>query len=91
MTTALSALSGKFLTNVGWVTFASVKRPADGQQFSLLEIASTAAVLLTELVESSEVFHDVDSAALQLTHRCTPAPYEMLTAPPTHSFGDVDP
>jgi len=43
---------------------------------------------------SSRVFHAVDSATLQATHRCTPAPYGMLAVPaalPTHSFGDVDP
>jgi len=28
---------------------------------------------------------------LQATHRGTPAPYGILTALPTHSFGDVDP
>jgi len=43
---------------------------------------------------SSRVFHAVDSATLQVTHRCTPAPYGILAVPaalPTHSFGVVDP
>jgi len=61
------------------------------KQFSLLEIISTATVLLAMVVESSRVFHVVDSVTLQTTHRCTPAPYGMITALPTHSFGDVDP
>jgi len=42
---------------------------------------------------SSRVFHVIDSATLQATHRCTPAPYGTLAVPaalPTHSFGDVD-
>jgi len=53
------------------------------KQFSLLEIVSTATVLLAMVVESSRVFHAVDSAALQAAHMCTPAPYGMLTALPT--------
>jgi len=43
---------------------------------------------------SSRVFHAVDSATLQATHRCTPAPYGMTAVSAvllTHSFGDVDP
>jgi len=75
---------------VGWL----LKRPAClMKQFSFLEIASTATVLLAMVVESSRVFHVVDWAALQATHMCTPAPYGMLAVPavlPTHSFGDVD-
>jgi len=43
------------------------------------------------VVDLSRVFHAVDSATLQATHRRTPAPYGMLTALPAHSFGDVDP
>jgi len=53
------------------------------KQFSLIEIISTATVLLAIVVESSRVFHAVDSATLQVTHRCTPAPHGMLTALPT--------
>jgi len=34
---------------------------------------------------SSGVFHDVDSATLQVAHRCTPAPYGMLDVLPTSS------
>jgi len=64
------------------------------KQFILLEIMSTAVLLATVVVDLSRVFHAVDSAALQVTHRRTPAPYGMLAVPaalPTHSFGDVDP
>jgi len=64
------------------------------KQFSLLEIISTAAVLLAMVVDLSRVFHAVDSATLQAAHRCTHAPHGMLAvlaALPTHSFGDVDP
>jgi len=67
------------------------------QKISLIEIASTAvllAVVVVVVVDLSRVFHAVDSAALQLAHRCTPAPDGMLAVPaalPTHSFGDVDP
>jgi len=35
------------------------------------------------VVDLSRVSHAVDSAALQVTHRCTPAPCGMLTALPT--------
>jgi len=48
-------------------------------------------LLATVVVDLSRVFHAVDSATLQVTDRCTPAPYGMLAALPTHSFGDVDP
>jgi len=51
------------------------------KQFSLIEIVSTATVLLAMVVESSRVFHSVDSATLQVAHRCTPAPYGMLAVP----------
>jgi len=64
------------------------------KQFSLLEIISTAVLLAIVVVDLSRVFHVVDSAALQVAHRCTPAPRGMPAAPaalPTHSFGDVDP
>jgi len=67
------------------------------KQFSLLEIISTAvllAVVVVVVVDLSRVFHAVDLATLQVTHRCTPALYGMpaaLAALPTHSFGDVDP
>jgi len=68
------------------------------KQFSLLEIISTvvllAVVVVVVVVDLSRVFHAVDSATFQATHKCTPAPYGMPAAPaalPTHSFGDVDP
>jgi len=67
------------------------------QKTSLTEIVSTAvllAVVVVVVVDLSRVFHAVDSATLQLVHRCTPAPDGMLAVPavlPTHSFGDVDP
>ena len=67
------------------------------KQISLLETTSTAVLLANVVVvavDLSRVFHAVDSAALQVTHRCTPAPYGTPAAPaalPTHSFGDVDP
>jgi len=48
------------------------------KQFSLLEFISTATALLAMVVESSRVFHAVDIAALQVTHRRRPAPYGML-------------
>jgi len=63
------------------------------KQVSLLEVASTVVLLATVVADLSGVFHVVDSAALQVTHRCTPAPDGMLGAPaalPSHSFGDVD-
>jgi len=52
------------------------------------------AVVVVVVVDLSRVFHAVDSVTLQVTRRCTPAPYGMLAVPaalPTHSFGDVDP
>jgi len=65
------------------------------KQISLLEIVSTAVLLaIVVVVDLSRVFHAVDSATLQVTHRCTPAPYGMPAVPaalPTHSFRDVDP
>jgi len=67
------------------------------QKISLIEIISTAvllAIVVVVVVESSRVFHDIDSATLQPFHRCTPAPYGILAVPavlPTLSFGDVDP
>jgi len=65
------------------------------QKISLIEIVSTVvllAVVVVVAVDLSRVFHVVDSAALQATHRCTPAPYGILAVPaalPTHSFGDM--
>jgi len=68
------------------------------QKISLIEIISTVVLLLAMVVvvvvDLSRVFHVIDSATLQLTHRCTPAPDGILAVPaalPTHSFGDVDP
>jgi len=64
------------------------------KQFSLLEVISTVVLLAAVVVDLSIVFHAVDSATLQVTHRCTPAPDGTLAVPavlPTHSFGDVDP
>jgi len=64
-----------------------MKRPAClMKQFSLLEIASTAvlpAVVVVVVVDLSRVFHAVDSAALQVAHRYTPAPCGMLAVLPT--------
>ena len=58
------------------------KRPAHlMKQFSLLEIISTAVLLAIVVVDLSGVFHAVDSATLQVAHRCTPAPYGMLAVP----------
>jgi len=51
------------------------------KQFSLLEIISNVVLLATVVVDFSRVFHAVDSAALQVTHRCTPAPDGTLAAP----------
>jgi len=54
------------------------------QKISLLEIASPAVLLLAVVVvvvDLSRIFHVVDSATLQLAHRCTPAPDGMLAAP----------
>ena len=53
------------------------------KQFSLLEIVSTVVLLadVVAVVDLSRVFHAVDSAALQVAHRCTPAPYGMPAAP----------
>jgi len=55
------------------------------KQFNLLEIISIAALLANVVVvvvaDLSRVFHAVDSATLQVTHRCTPAPYGTLAAP----------
>jgi len=61
------------------------------KQISLIEIVSTCSAASYCCCRSSRVFHAVDSATLQVTHRCTPAPYGMLTALPRHSFGDVNP
>jgi len=60
------------------------------KQISLLEIISTAVLLAVVVVvvvvaDLSRVFHVIDSATLQAAHRCTPAPYGMLAALPTHS------
>jgi len=63
------------------------------QKISLLGIISTCSVATSYGCRSSGVFYAVDSATLQLTHRCTPAPDGILAVPavlPTHSFGDVD-
>jgi len=67
------------------------------QKISYIEIISTAvllAIVVVVAVDLSGVFHVIDSATLQATHRRTPAPYGTLAVPaalPTHSFGDVDP
>jgi len=47
----------------------------------VLEIMSTAVLLAVVVADVSRVFHAIDSATLQVTHRCTPAPYGMLAAP----------
>jgi len=52
------------------------------KQFSLIEIISTAVLLGIVVVDLlSRVFHAVDSATLQATHRCTPAPYGSTAVP----------
>jgi len=55
------------------------------QKISYVEITSTAALLPTVVVvvvaDLSRVFHVVDSATLQLAHRCTPAPVGTLAVP----------
>ena len=51
------------------------------KQFSLLEIISTCSAASYVVVDLSSIFHAVDSATLQATHRCTPAPYGMLAVP----------
>ena len=54
------------------------------QKISLIEITSTAvllAIVVVVVVDLSRVFHAVDSATLQLVHRCTPAPDGMLAVP----------
>ena len=53
------------------------------KQFSLLEIVSTVVLLaavVADLLESSML---LTQAALQATHRRTPAPHGMLAALPT--------
>ena len=54
------------------------------QKISLIEIISTVvllAVVVVVAVDLSRVFHVIDSATLQATHRCTPAPYGILAVP----------
>jgi len=56
------------------------------QKISLLEIISTAVLLANVVVvvaDLSGVFHVVDSATLQVAHRCTHAPYGILAVLPT--------
>jgi len=38
-------------------------------------------MVVVVVVDLSRVFHVIDSATLQLTHRCTPAPDGMLAVP----------
>jgi len=54
------------------------------KQISLLEIVSTA-VLLANVVVVVVDLESVDSDALHVTHRRTPAPYGMLAVLPTPS------
>jgi len=54
------------------------------KQISLIEIISTVvllAIVVVVAVDLSRVFHVIDSATLQATHRCTPAPYGILAVP----------
>jgi len=60
------------------------------KQISLLEIVSTVVLLAIVVVDLSRVFHAVDSATLQVTHRCTHAPYGMLAALPTDKNKDSE-
>jgi len=64
------------------------KRSIGGAKDQLLEIISTVVLLanvVVVVVDLSRVFHAVDSATLQVTHRCTPAPYGTLAALPTQT------
>jgi len=48
-----------------------------GKQISYVEIISTAvllAIVVVVAVDLSRVFHVIDSATLQVAHRCTHAP-----------------
>jgi len=63
-----------------------IRDPLVVQKISLIEIVSTAVLLATVVVvvvDLSRVFHVVDSATLQVAHRCTHAPYGILAALPT--------
>jgi len=58
------------------------------KQISSLEIISAAVLLanvVVVVVDLSRVFHVVDSATLQATHRCTHVPYGTLAVLPTLS------
>jgi len=46
-------------------------------------------LLALVVVDLSRVFNDGDSSILQDVNRCTPAPYGMLAARPSHFFGDA--
>jgi len=53
------------------------------KQISLLEIISTAVLpanVVVVVVDLSRVFHAVDSATLQVTHRCTPVEPPFLSS-----------
>jgi len=51
------------------------------KQFSSTEIISTCSAASYVVADLSRVFHAADSATLQVTHRCTPAPDGMLAVP----------
>ena len=56
------------------------------QKISLIEIISTVvllAIVVVVAVDLSRVFHVIDSATLQVAHRCTHAPYGILAVLPT--------
>jgi len=64
-----------------------MKRSSLVQLISLPETTSTVVLPANVVVESSRVFHPVDSTVLQAAHRRTPAAYGMLSALPTmHSL-----
>ena len=53
------------------------------KQIKFIRNYSATVLLATVVVESSRVFYGSDSYILQDTHRCSHAPYEILTAFPT--------
>ena len=57
------------------------------QKISYIEIISTVVLLaiVVVAVDLSGVFHAVDSATLQVAHRCTHAPYGILAVLPTET------
>jgi len=73
---------GQFLMNVG----CSKRSVCLVKQISLLEVASTCSAASHVVVDLLESFMLLTQAALQATHRCTPAPCGMRAALPTVLF-----